>query len=320
MKIHIVGAGAIGGLFAGLLTEGGVDVTLIDKRQSRCDLLNKRGWTIQKSEGKRNVKINIVSYPLKTEPPDLVVIAVKSFDTEKAVKGVAHILSEDTAVVTIQNGLGNIEKIQSLVKANRILGGVTMQASTLIKLGEVFHAADGLTYFGDLSGEVTPELDEIKRTFGRAGIRLEVSRNITELMWSKLLANASINPLTALMGIKNSGLLNRRWLTHVMTEVISEGVNVAKAKGIKLSIRKTVQDATSIAKLTGSNKSSMLQDIEKRKRTEIDTINGAIAMIGKEVHVKTPVNSLLTRLVREVEGGELRSSVKEKAATLLKSI
>lgn len=320
MKIHIVGAGAIGGLFAGLLTEGGEDVTLIDKRQARCDLLNKRGWTIQTSDGKRNVNVNTVSYPLKAEPPDLVVIAVKSVDTEKAAKSITHILSEDTDVVTIQNGWGNIEKIQSFVKDARVLGGVTMQASTLIKLGEVFHAADGLTYFGDLSGEATHGLDEVSRTFNRAGIKLEISQNITELMWSKLVANAAINPLTALLGIKNSGLLSQRWRTHVMSEVISEGVNVANAKGVKLGIRKTVQEATSISKLTGSNKSSMLQDIEKRRRTEIDSINGAISRIGKEVHVETPVNNLLTRLVREVEGGEIRSAVREKATTLLKSI
>jgi 2-dehydropantoate 2-reductase len=195
-----------------------------------------------------------------------------------------------------------------------------MQASTLIKLGEVFHAADGLTYFGDLSGEATHGLDEVSRTFNRAGIKLEISQNITELMWSKLVANAAINPLTALLGIKNSGLLSQRWRTHVMSEVISEGVNVAKAKGVKLGIRKTAQEAMSIAKLTGSNKSSMLQDIEKRRRTEIDSINGAISRIGKEVHVETPVNNLLTRLVREVEGGEIRSAVREKATTLLKSI
>ncbi|MFA4988992.1 MAG: 2-dehydropantoate 2-reductase, partial [Candidatus Omnitrophota bacterium] len=232
---------------------------------------------------------------------DLALICVKSFDTKKAVERIKPLLQENTKIMTMQNGLGNIEIISELAGEERVIGGVTSEASTLIETGRIMHCGKGESLIGTLSGKTPVEIRQIRESFNKAGLQTKASRDIKSLIWSKLIVNSGINALSAITRLPNGKLTEFEGTKRLLREAVSEAAKVAKRKRIKLVYDDPLAKAEAVCESTAQNISSMLQDILNRRRTEIDFINGAIVRIGQELGITVPTNRLLTDLVKTIE-------------------
>ncbi|MFQ6134305.1 MAG: ketopantoate reductase family protein, partial [Nitrososphaerales archaeon] len=182
----------------------------------------------------------------------------------------------------------------------RVLAGTTTQASTLIKTGEILHAADGPTVIGELDGGLSKRSMEISSLFNSCGVETRLTSDIYGAVWMKVLVNAGINPLSALMGLTNGELVEIPEVREVMVQAVREGEAVARRLRIDLGGLDPVEKMLQTARKTYRNRSSMLQDVLRGRRTEVDAINGALADIGRRLGIYTPVNEWLTRAVKDI--------------------
>lgn len=299
MKIVILGSGAMGSLYGGMLAEAGFDVMLTDIWKEHIDAVNTSGLSIEGIRGDRIVRsIRGVTRPEDAGKADLVIVFVKATATEEAMKGAMCLLGPETVVLTLQNGLGNVEKLSGTVGSSRVIAGITGHGCTLLGPGRIKHAGQGDTVIGEQGGEMSERLREIGAALEKAGFSVKYSNNVLGLIWGKLFANIAINALTAITGLKNGRLLDFPETTRLMELAVREAMNVAAKKGIVLEMDDPVGHARKVAELTAGNRSSMLQDISAGRQTEIDVINGAIVQEGERLGIPTPVNMVLASLVR----------------------
>jgi len=245
--------------------------------------------------------VNSTTDPGKVGPADLVIIFVKSYDTAKAARDALPMASDETVFLSLQNGLGNIDKIAETAGKHRIVRGVTAQGSTMMGPGEIYHAGQGTTVIGELDETSTERVKRIAKAFNHAGIHTEISSNIMGALWSKVLVNVGINPLTALTGLRNGELLDHPEIRRVMKRAVEEAMMVAQSLGIEMELDNPVKKVYEVAEATAANRSSMLQDVERGRKTEIDALNGAIVELGRRSGVDTPVNDALVAAVKGLE-------------------
>jgi 2-dehydropantoate 2-reductase len=188
-----------------------------------------------------------------------------------------------------------------VVGVHNVLRGVTGNGALLKEPGIVEHTGKGETIIGEITGEKTRRAQTIAEIFTEANLSARVTDNITGAVWMKILVNAGINPLGALTGLRNGELLTVPELKEAVAETVAEGAKVVKKLGVKLESDDPVALTFKTIELTAQNKNSMLQDIERRKRTEIEYINGAISKCGREMGLATPLNDLLTHLIKSLE-------------------
>ncbi len=301
MRIAIVGPGAIGSLFAGMLSRAGHDVWLVDRHPERARLLSRRGLWVSGVSGEFNAGVRTSCTPEDVGPVALALVAVKSYDTEGAAETAQPLVGPDTAVLTLQNGLGNIEVLARVLGAECVLGGVTSQGATLIAPGQVRHAGQGATVIGELNGELTPRLREIAETFSECGLRTELTADLDSVLWGKLAVNAGVNAVATLAQVRNGGILESRSLRQLMRGAVGEVVRVAQRMEIELPEEDMESYAEGICQRTADNVNSMLQDVHRQRRTEVDAINGAVVREGEVLGVATPINTVLAELIRGVE-------------------
>lgn len=298
MKIAIVGPGAIGCLFGGILSQGGHEIWLIDRQRERARLLGRRGVWISGVTGEFNARVRATASPRDAGEAELAVIAVKSHDTREAAETARTLVGAETTVLTVQNGLGNVEVLQEVLGEDRVIGGVTSQAATLIAPGQVHHAGQGATVIGEPSGELTERLTDIAAAFSSAGLHADLTTDLPGDVWSKLVVNAGINAVATLAQVRNGGLLESQHLRELLSQAVAEAAEVAKAKGIRLSREDMGAYAQEICQRTANNVNSMLQDVHRQRRTEVEAINGAVVREGEAAGVQTPINQVLTALIR----------------------
>ncbi len=302
MKIVVIGAGAMGGLYGGLLRDAGEDVVLVDIWREHVERINERGLVIEGLDWEKDVRVAATtSVSELSEPPDLIIIFTKSYDTAKAAESAAKILGDKTMVLTLQSGFDNADIIARYVGKSRVLAGITTFAAVLLGPGRVFYGGAGITVLGELQGGVTERVEEVVRVFNNAGLNARASEDIMGWIWSKEILNVGINPVTALTGLRNGELLERPELLEVSKMAMAEAAKVAETLGIKLRFGDPYKEFIKLLRATSSSKSSMLQDIERGRRTEIDSLCGAIVSYGKALGVKTPVNLTLYSLVKVLE-------------------
>jgi 2-dehydropantoate 2-reductase len=301
MKITIIGAGAMGCLFGGLLCEHGMDVHLVDVRGEQVATLNERGLTIRYEGAERIVSVRAVTDPAAIPGTDLAVIFVKHAQTKAAARTAARLLGSNGHALTLQNGMGNAEIIADVLGKERVLCGTTAQGAMVLGTGRIQHSGTGETVIGmwrQGGGALAGQSAEI---FTAAGISCRAVDDIEPVLWKKLFVNVGINAVTALTGLRNGQLLDRKAARLLMQDVVSEAIAVAEAHSIEVpaDIQEHVEQ---VAKATASNRSSMGQDVDGRRPTEIDAINGYIVRKAREVGIAVPVNQTLVRLVQTVQG------------------
>jgi 2-dehydropantoate 2-reductase len=208
---------------------------------------------------------------------------------------------DNTRVLTMQNGLGNIEIISELVGTEKVIGGVTNLGSTLLDAGHVRHAGKGESIIGRIDGKIPVEMRAIREVFNKVGLQTRISRDIKGLLWSKLIINVGINALTAITRLANGRLIESEWTRRILRDAVTEATRIAKRKRIKLIYDDPLAKVEAVCEATATNISSMLQDVLKKKRTEIDFINGVIVRQAQELGVTAAVNSMLVDLVKTIE-------------------
>lgn len=289
MKVAVIGPGAMGCLFAGRLSQGGVRTTLVDHRPDRAVRLQKSGITVETQED------TLVAHPtVVAQVPtdqDLFIVLVKAYATQTLR------LPADRPVLTLQNGLGNVETLCSRVGSAHVLAGATCEATTLVGEGHTKHVAAGLTRIGAWTSCPTgPALEVLTKV----GFQVEETEAPGQMIWEKVAINAGINPLTALLGVPNGGLLALRETRQLMRDLVVEAAKVAATEGYRFPYS-LVERAEEVCEQTAENISSMLQDIRAGKPTEIEAISGEILRRGEAASLPTPRTRVIWQLVKGLE-------------------
>lgn len=301
MKFLVVGPGAMGCLFAARLKRAGNDVTLLDYIEERAQEINNQGVIVEEPSGEFKVNVPTVTGGIST-PPDLVLICVKSYKTREASQIIRPWLYPETAVATLQNGIGNVEILEEIFGKEKVIAGVTSEGATLLEPGKTKHAGQGETFIGPMGDEGgSSPVEKLVHAFTKAGFKARSVKNVNDFIWGKLIINVGINALAAITRLKNGRLPALSGTRLIMKEAINEAVAVARAKNIELPYCDHLERAMEVCRATAGNIASMLQDVLKEKETEVDFINGAIVREGNAAGVPTPVNFLLTSLVQAIQ-------------------
>jgi len=296
----MIGPGAMGSLFGGLLTRAGEDLWLVGYKKEQVETICSVGLTLEEREGSQIIPMRATPDITSVGKADLVIFFVKTYDTEKAVSDALVLEKEDTIFLTLQNGLGNEEVICKKVDRRKVMLGVTGQGATLLQPGRVRHAGWGKTFIGELDHRITDRANRIAQMFYKAGIETEASPNIHDQVWGKLLVNAGINALTALTGFKNGQLLDYPETARLMENLSLEAAEVARKKGVRID-EDPIGKVRKAAAATRENRSSMGQDFDHRRKTEIDAINGAVVREAQSLGIFVPFNQAVTDLVKAIE-------------------
>jgi len=305
-RIVVVGPGALGCLFAGLLAQAGHEVGVLGRRPEQAETLERDGIAVERDGVKRRAQVRAATDPARLGPADLAIVLVKATDTAQAARSLPALLGPDGVALSLQNGLGNVEALVDVLGPERVLGGVTSQGATMLGTGQVRHAGFGPTALAEASGGLSDRAQAIAALLTSAGFEAHAAEAIEPLVWGKLIANAAINPLGALLRCRNIETASRPSSEPLFVALAAEAGAVAGALGVELPFADPVAHARSVAQLTAHNRCSMLQDVENGRRTEIDAINGAVARLGRQVGVPTPVNETVAALIRALQEGQSR--------------
>jgi 2-dehydropantoate 2-reductase len=303
MKIYFLGAGALGCAIGGTLAAAGSDVTLIDPYQAHVDAINRDGLRMKVGDSERVVRVRAALDAAKLEAPDLLIVLVKSFHTRAAIEGARNIVGPDTAVMSLQNGMGHEEILSEVVGAGHVLAGKTYVGGVMLGAGHVIAGTQGKrTVIGEIDGRISERAKAIAAEFERAELPCEVSGNILGAMWDKLLINVATGALSGITGQVYGSLYAVPEIEATAIAAVAEAMTVAEAGGVKLSI-KAPRDAWVMAAegLPYEFKTSMLQSLEKGSITEIDFVNGAVVRIGRKYDIPTPVNQTLVAAIKGIE-------------------
>lgn len=298
--VIIVGAGAMGCLFAARLGESGASVTLVDVAKDRLDQLNRLGITLTDDQGTRNVPVNAALAGDIMNPPDLVMVFTKGMHTAAAVNSIAHLAHGKPVVVTLQNGIGNAEILAATFGAGRTVMGTAHLPADLVPPCGVVTGGFGHVHLGGFQPGENQLANKVGELLNNAGFDTAVTADAAAAMWTKVAFNAALNSLGMICERDNAGVNNPPGL-RIADAVVAETVAVARSKNIDLdeaAIRSTVRAALSEH---GEHKASMLQDRLAGRQTEVEMITGAVAREGLEQGVPTPVCSTLADLIRIIE-------------------
>jgi 2-dehydropantoate 2-reductase len=300
MKIVVLGAGAIGSLFGAFLSK--TNTVVLVGRTAQKEAIQKNGLTIT-GKTMMNIHLSLEDSIHNVDIiPDLLLVTVKSYDTEQAVRDARSIIRDNTMVLSMQNGLDNLEKIEKTVPIENILGGVTTHGAFLKKPGLVEHTGIGQTVIGEWTQKKSDRLCQLVSRFNEAGIQTKASSDLIKELWVKAIINSSINPLTAFFSCINGYLLENPLLECIVEKICVESTLVACSENVSVSAPLMIRRTKQVVRDTALNYSSMLQSVQQEKKTEIDAINGVIVQKGRKHGKDVMLNALLVDLVTSLSG------------------
>jgi len=300
VKITLVGCGALGGFFAARLLAAGEEVQILQRPGKRFEELRREGLRFRETSGEISVFFpSLACSPEELPPSPLVIVAVKAWSTSSVAPFIPELLEKSGWVLTLQNGLGNAEILAERVEKNSIVLGPCTYGARLDSQGTVCAAGDGELLLGPLRKE--RDLTPLKALFEGAGFRTVLREDPLPLLWEKLVYNATINPLSALMRCPNGDLLASEDLRKIMEDLVRETLEVAREEGVVLNREECLEKCFSICRKTGSNRSSMLQDVEAGRPTENDAISGQVVLRGQRRGISVPCTQNLWSLLRGID-------------------
>lgn len=298
MKILVVGAGAMGSLFGGLLKLKDYDVTLVDVSQKQIETVNKNGLSMETNTGKHVVRIPArYAHEIK-EKSDLIIVFTKTYHTKSALESVKHLIDEDTFILTVQNGLGNVEKVSEFVKLSRIIVGMTNHPCEFIAPGQVRSLGHGKTKIMSADDKMNPMLESVCDAFNSAGLPCEISTDVWCDIWQKVAFNVALNSIGCITYLTNGGIASVPEGVTLAKQVVTEVVSVANRKGIKVNLEEVIASVEDAFIHHKHHMGSMLQDVLAKRQTEIETLNGAVVREAKKIGLAVPVTETLYYLVR----------------------
>jgi 2-dehydropantoate 2-reductase len=316
MRIVVVGPGALGSLFAATLAmhsqgaeEGRAkhEVWLLDHNSSRARQLAANGLLLERGGERYACPVRATAEPGEIGSADLVLLCVKSYDVASGLTQAAALLGPDTLLLGLQNGIAHLPLLEALSENSLVAIGVTAQGATLLASGHVRHGGRGLTRVGFLKpppANGAARLREVATTLAAGGLETEIVADMQVQVWAKLFVNVGINALTAIHGCRNGDLLDMPEVRAQLVEAVREALAVARALEIPVEGDPVVA-TLDVCRATAENISSMLQDVQQQRPTEIDAINGAVVDHGHRLQIPVPVNELLVSMVKEIEANYL---------------
>jgi 2-dehydropantoate 2-reductase len=297
--IGVLGAGAMGSLFAGLLALAGFPVVLIGRPSPHLRAIESSGLTLETPTGhRRSVALQIATSTNGIPPISALIVLVKSWATADAVAAICDAIPRDALILTLQNGLGNREAILTACEPHDpalVISGITSEAALIPAPGVVIHTGHGSTAIGLPRGAGIEFAADLGIALANAGLPARLAPAIEQDIWRKLAINAGINGVTALSGVVNGEVASDAGLLTIALRAGAEVAAVARAQDIDIGEVDTA--IIEVARATGRNRSSMLRDLETGRRTEADAIYGAVSRIAAEHRVEVPVCDTLGALV-----------------------
>jgi 2-dehydropantoate 2-reductase len=304
LRIAIIGTGAMGSVYAGLLAAAGLEVWAIDRWAEHIDAIRRHGLRISGASGERVVRLPATTEPRDAAPADLVVIATKAADVETAACTARDILARDGVVLTIQNGIGSAERVATVVGTALLLVGVVGGFGASIPApGRVHHNGWEFVRLGEYGGGLTPRLERVAGIWRKGGFRVLPFADIHRMIWEKLICNVAFSGPCTLTGMTIGEVVADPGAWSVAAACAAEVCAVARAKGIAVEIDDPVGYVRAFGGKIPGARPSMLLDHLAGRRSEIDAINGAIPRLATEVGLAAPVNATVAALVRAREAG-----------------
>ncbi len=302
----VMGAGAMGGLFGGLLAEGGLRVTLVDAWAEHIDTMRTQGGLRMVGVGgDRIIPLTATTDVASIPAADVVFFQCKAYANEAAATSARHLFGNGTVAISFQNGLGNEARIAAVLGAENVIGGLTAQAGLVEAPGMVRNYGDLPTHIGEMSGGLSDRTTRLAAAFTRHGLPVTASPEIKREKWKKLLGNVALGAISAVTDMRSFEIMQVPELQTTVFRLVDEAAQVAAADGVVLdtegarSVLMKLIDTTGGG--TGNAKSSMREDIIRRRRTEIDTIHGAVAALGRKYGIATPTLDAMVSVVKGVE-------------------
>ncbi|MFX0149155.1 MAG: ketopantoate reductase family protein [Candidatus Hodarchaeota archaeon] len=301
MNLAIFGAGSIGSLFAGRIAHSGFNISVIG-RNPHVTEIRRKGLRIIGNQHE------IIShFPADTDfqpeiiKPKAVFVTTKAYDNSIVAQTMAGKLAEKTPILILQNGMGNEEDFQRIFPKNPIYRAITTEAAELIHPGVVKHVSFGKTSFDVINGQENGYGLKFRNIMRKSGFNAKETQNIQLTMWQKLLTNAAICPLAALLHVTNGQILQKDSIQQIFDAILEEGIAVATQNLPDEDFSMTRDYVLNVIEKTKDNRCSMLQDIERGRRTEIDYLNGFIVRESHRLGLKAPVNAAIADLIRHIE-------------------
>jgi 2-dehydropantoate 2-reductase len=304
--VVVIGAGAMGGLFGGLLAEGGLKVTLIDTAADHIGAIRERGLRIVGVGGDRFIPVAATTNAQDIASADVVLFQCKAFANEAAARAAAHLFGPRGAVaISFQNGLGNEERIGAVIGREHVIAGLTAQAGLVEAPGVVRNFGDLPTHIGEMSGGLSARVEVIAGAFTRNGLPTTATADIKREKWKKLLGNVGLGAISAVTDLRSFEIMQIPELQATVLRLVDEAAAVAEAEGVKLNVAEARSVLMKLADTTGggtgTSKSSMREDIIRKRPTEIGSIHGAVADLGRKHAIATPTLDAMVALVRGIE-------------------
>jgi 2-dehydropantoate 2-reductase len=305
--IAIVGAGAVGSYFGGLLARAGHDVTLIARKEN-VSAIKESGLYMECQSFQEHVTVKASTEYEATRDADLILFCVKSPDTESVAQEIKPFLCEDTIILSLQNGVDNCERIKTAL-SNPVYPAVVYVAAGMAGPGHVKHFGRGELVIGDLAGRdvCLDQLNSIQDCLNRGNVPCSISKNIKHDMWLKFLVNCSYNAISGIGQIEYGQMVQLEQVNDLIEQITKEFLTVAEKEGIGISHEQAILANQQIAKTMAKQKSSTAQDLMKFKKTEIDYLNGYIVQRGLAHQISTPANQSVYALVKMLEKTYLKN-------------
>ena len=302
MKIAIIGVGAMGSVYAGLLAGAGHEVWAVDVWKEHVTAMREKGLRVEGASGDRTVKLNATANPSDVKDADLVIIATKADGVAAAAKAALAMAKAEAPILTIQNGLGSADVAADVVGSKRIMIGVVGGFGASMKgPGHAHHNGWEFVRLGEMDGGLTPRLETVKRTWETGGFKVLTFDDIHKMVWEKLICNCTYSGTCALTNLRVGEVQANPSAWSVAAACASEAYHVALAKGVALDFNDPVRYVREFGQKIPNARPSMLLDHLAGRKAEIDNINGAVPREGAKVGIATPVNSVVVALLKAKE-------------------
>jgi 2-dehydropantoate 2-reductase len=306
MKVGIVGAGAMGSLFGGLLAGGGHEVWLLDVWREHVDAINRDGLRMTHAGDERRAAVRATADPAQAGPVELLMVWCKSPDTEDALRGAAPMIGDRTVICTLQNGLGNAETVERAVPGARVVYGVTEIGAVIegpghIELTDSAWAGEGATMLAPRRRELAADAEAVCAALESGGIRAEIRDDIDSVIWGKVAMACPMAPVVSVSRLRIKHILASAEMRDLLAQACDEVIAVANASGVPLNPDQTRRHCFDVWEAVGEHISSMGQDVLARRRTEVEGLCGQVVRRGQELGVPTPINDVYARLLRLIQ-------------------
>ena len=302
MKIAVVGAGAMGSVYAGLLASAGNEVWAIDTWREHIDAIRESGLRIEGASGDRTVRLDATTDASEPGPCDLVIIATKADGVASAAASIGPLLGDDTLVLTIQNGLGAAERIcRHLPPDNVLLGVAGGFGASMRGPGHAHHNGMELIRLGELGGGITERLERIGGVWRDAGFNVRCFDDINQLVWEKFVCNVTYSGSCTVFECTIAGVQGNEHAWQVASHCAAEAYAAGVAKGVRFSFDDPVAHVREFGRKIPHSRPSMLQDYLAKRPSEIDAINGMVPVVAREVGTAAPYNEVVTAIVKAKE-------------------